>query len=48
MSHHDHDPVPEDAQDFMKNNGRTFMITKRKDGSPTAHPWRAGTAASST
>ena len=37
--------VPDDAQDFMKNNGRTFMITKRKDGSPTAHPmasWYGG------
>ena len=45
MSHHDHETVPEDAQDFMKNNGRTFMITKRKDGSPTAHPmasWYGG------
>ena len=37
--------VPEDAQEFMKNHGRTFMITKRKDGSPTAHPmasWHGG------
>jgi hypothetical protein len=23
---------------FMEENGRTFMITRRKDGSPTAHP----------
>ena len=37
--------APEDAQRFMQNNRRTFMITKRKDGSPTAHPmasWYGG------
>jgi Pyridoxamine 5'-phosphate oxidase len=27
-----------DVDAFMADNGRTFMITKRKDGSPTAHP----------
>jgi Pyridoxamine 5'-phosphate oxidase len=26
---------------FMDENGRTFMITRRKDGSPTAHPMAA-------
>lgn len=30
--------VPKEVMDFMENNGRTFMITLRKDGSPTAHP----------
>ena len=30
--------VPADAADFMRRNGRTFMITLRADGSPTAHP----------
>lgn len=27
-----------EADAFMEKNGRTFMITKRSDGSPTAHP----------
>jgi Pyridoxamine 5'-phosphate oxidase len=30
-------PNPE-VDAFMEKNGRTFMITRRKDGSPTAHP----------
>jgi hypothetical protein len=30
-------PTPE-VDAFMKDFGRTFMITRRKDGSPTAHP----------
>ena len=34
----DRRPVPEDAGKFMEANTRTFMITLRKDGSPTAHP----------
>ena len=37
--------VPEEAQKFMRSNTRTFMSTKRKDGSPTAHPmasWYGG------
>lgn len=29
---------PVDAEEFMGQNRRTFMITLRKDGSPTAHP----------
>ena len=31
-------PVPKEVRDFMDNNGRTFMLTLRKDGSPTGHP----------
>lgn len=30
--------IAEEAEDFMAANRRTFMITLRKDGSPTAHP----------
>lgn len=30
--------IPDDAARFMQRNFRTFMITLRKDGSPTAHP----------
>jgi hypothetical protein len=30
--------VGADIDAFMEENGRTFMITKRRDGSPTAHP----------
>jgi len=30
--------IPEDAAGFMEKHRRTFMITLRKDGSPTAHP----------
>ena len=30
--------VPAGAAEFMGRNGRTFMITLRADGSPTAHP----------
>jgi Pyridoxamine 5'-phosphate oxidase len=30
-------PDPE-VDAFMENNGRTIMVTRRKDGSPTAHP----------
>jgi nitroimidazol reductase NimA-like FMN-containing flavoprotein (pyridoxamine 5'-phosphate oxidase superfamily) len=32
------DRVPDDAAEFLEENRRTFMITLRKDGSPTAHP----------
>jgi nitroimidazol reductase NimA-like FMN-containing flavoprotein (pyridoxamine 5'-phosphate oxidase superfamily) len=38
MSKSDRVPIPSDADEFMQHNGRTFMITLRKDGSPTAHP----------
>ena len=30
--------VPKEVEDFLKENRRTFMITLRKDGSPTGHP----------
>jgi Pyridoxamine 5'-phosphate oxidase len=30
--------VNPDVAAFMETNGRTFMMTKRRDGSPTAHP----------
>ncbi len=30
--------VPEDAAGFLESSRRTFMITLRRDGSPTAHP----------
>jgi Pyridoxamine 5'-phosphate oxidase len=31
-------PLDGEVDAFLKDNWRTFMITKRKDGSPTAHP----------
>ena len=31
-------PIPEHVAEFMSNHRRTFMVTLRKDGSPTAHP----------
>ena len=34
----DRSTIPEDAAQFMEDNRRTFMVTLRKDGSPTAHP----------
>ena len=34
----DRGKIAEDVGRFMSENGRTFMITLRKDGSPTAHP----------
>jgi hypothetical protein len=30
--------MPADVDEFVQENGRTFMITRRKDGMPTAHP----------
>lgn len=36
--HDDHEEIREEAAHFMAANGRTFMVTLRKDGSPTAHP----------
>lgn len=30
-------PVPKDITDFMDQHNRCFMVTFRKDGSPTAH-----------
>ena len=30
--------IDADVDAFMEENGRTFMITERADGSPTAHP----------
>ena len=38
MSDFDKTLIPDDAEEFMERNGRTFMITLRKDGSPTGHP----------
>ncbi|MAG33773.1 MAG: hypothetical protein CL908_23075 [Deltaproteobacteria bacterium] len=38
MSESDRVPIPADASEFMERNGRTFMLTVRKDGSPTGHP----------
>lgn len=34
-------PIPDGAAEFMRANRRAFMITLRKDGSPTAHPMAA-------
>jgi len=34
----DREEITEEAGDFMAANRRTFMITLRNDGSPTAHP----------
>jgi hypothetical protein len=31
-------PISQQVDAFLEANQRTFMITKRKDGSPTAHP----------
>ena len=31
-------PIPEDIDDHLRRCGRTFMVTRRKDGSPTCHP----------
>ena len=31
-------PIPTEAGEFMERNQRTFMITLRRDGSPTGHP----------
>lgn len=31
-------PVREEVAAFLEGNRRTFMITLRKDGSPTGHP----------
>jgi len=38
MSDRNRAPIPDDASEFMERNGRTFMLTLRKDGSPTGHP----------
>ncbi|HET6875426.1 MAG TPA: pyridoxamine 5'-phosphate oxidase family protein, partial [Acidimicrobiales bacterium] len=32
---------PEDVDEFMRGSRRLFMVTKRKDGSPTCHPMAA-------
>lgn len=37
----DDDGASGDAKEFMRANRRAFMITLRKDGSPTAHPMAA-------
>lgn len=34
----DETSIPERAATFMEHNRRTFMVTRRRDGSPTAHP----------
>jgi len=34
----DRSAIPESAASFMAHQRRTFMITLRKDGSPTVHP----------
>ncbi len=31
-------PVPDEVDRFIKDNIRTFMLTLRRDGSPTGHP----------
>lgn len=31
-------PIPPDADEFLKSHTRTFLLTLRADGSPTAHP----------
>jgi hypothetical protein len=30
--------IPDDIDDHIDRSGRTFMVTRRKDGSPTCHP----------
>ncbi|MEE9285772.1 MAG: pyridoxamine 5'-phosphate oxidase family protein [Dehalococcoidia bacterium] len=30
--------VPQDVDDFLASHSRTFLLTLRPDGSPTAHP----------
>lgn len=32
---------PEEVDEFMRGSRRLFMVTKRKDGSPTCHPMAA-------
>ncbi len=31
-------PLPPDVLEFVRNNPRTFLLSRRKDGSPTGHP----------
>jgi hypothetical protein len=38
MEPNDRPPLPADVDEFVQENGRTFMMTRRKDGMPTAHP----------
>ena len=38
MEPNDRPPMPAGVDEFVQENGRTFMITRRKDGMPTAHP----------
>ncbi len=33
--------IPQDVSDFLAGNHRTFLLTLRKDGSPTGHPMAA-------
>ena len=30
--------IPDDVDAHLEANGRTFLVTRRKDGSPTCHP----------
>jgi hypothetical protein len=30
--------IPDDIDDHIERSSRTFMVTRRKDGSPTCHP----------
>lgn len=30
--------IPDDMDDHIERSSRTFMVTRRKDGSPTCHP----------
>jgi hypothetical protein len=30
-------PIPEDIDEYLEQHGRTFIVTRRKDGSPTCH-----------
>jgi nitroimidazol reductase NimA-like FMN-containing flavoprotein (pyridoxamine 5'-phosphate oxidase superfamily) len=31
-------PIPDDIDAHLERHGRTFIVTRRKDGSPTCHP----------
>jgi hypothetical protein len=38
MGEYERPPLPAEVDAFLEDNGRTFMVTKRSDGAPTAHP----------
>jgi hypothetical protein len=41
MSDQPRPPLPPDVEAFLASSGRSFLVTLRPDGSPTAHPMTA-------